>query len=322
MVSGPVDPAWVRRVARQEDFDQDSFERAYRLAHLLREVGEEDWLAPRLVLKGGTCVNFFHAPLPRLSADIDLNYIGSLDREDMLRERPEVEQRLQDLAREHGYTVDAVGASYIMGRFSLRYENAKGTPDSIKADVNYLMRLPLYGVERRELPAVFDLDPARVPCWTREEVMGSKLKALAVRGEARDLFDAARFFEAAPAGDARRLRKAFLFYAHMDDARMGTVDLGHIESLGKKELSERLYPLLRSRERPTAHAMRGIVLPRVEEMLALTEREVSFGERLLAHAYDARLLFEDVEVADGIERHPAGLRRAQYPRRRGDEGDT
>lgn len=322
MAEGPVDPAWLRRVARQEDFDQDAFERAYRLAHLLREIGEEDWLAPRLALKGGTCVNFFHAPLPRLSADIDLNYIGSLDRERMLQERPEVEKRLQDLAREHGYAADRSGGSYIMSRFSLRYANAKGTPDGVKADVNYLMRLPLYGVERRDLPAIFDLDPARVPCWTREEVMGSKLKALAVRGEARDLFDAARFFAAAPAADAKRLRKALLFYAHMDDARMGTVDLGHVGALGEKELNDRLYPLLRSRERPSADAMRDIVLPRVKEMLVLTEREASFGERLLAHSYDARLLFEDGEVADGIERHPAGLRRAQYPRRRADDGDA
>jgi hypothetical protein len=53
MVTGPVDPAWIEETARKDQFNQDEFERAYRLAHLLGEIAEHPWLSERLVLKGG-----------------------------------------------------------------------------------------------------------------------------------------------------------------------------------------------------------------------------------------------------------------------------
>ena len=40
----------------------------------------EDYLEKnRLVLKGGTALNLFFFDLPRLSVDIDLNYVGKLE---------------------------------------------------------------------------------------------------------------------------------------------------------------------------------------------------------------------------------------------------
>ncbi|MCG2795115.1 MAG: nucleotidyl transferase AbiEii/AbiGii toxin family protein [Actinomycetia bacterium] len=35
----------------------------------------------KLVLKGGTALNLFYLDMPRLSVDIDLNYIGAAGRE-------------------------------------------------------------------------------------------------------------------------------------------------------------------------------------------------------------------------------------------------
>lgn len=37
--------AWIRRRSIEHEYDQDAFERAYRLAQLLREIGEDEWLA-------------------------------------------------------------------------------------------------------------------------------------------------------------------------------------------------------------------------------------------------------------------------------------
>jgi len=103
VVSGPIDPTWLSRMARAQGFNLDLFEQAYRLAHLLGEIGANRWLRERLALKGGTCINLFHADLPRLSVDMDLNYIGGVAREIMVEERPLVEGAVRDLVREHGY---------------------------------------------------------------------------------------------------------------------------------------------------------------------------------------------------------------------------
>jgi len=54
-------------------------------------------LKNRLVLKGGTALNLFFFEVPRLSVDIDLNYVGKTERQEMLLERPEVERALESV---------------------------------------------------------------------------------------------------------------------------------------------------------------------------------------------------------------------------------
>lgn len=304
---------WIRRTALAEKYDQDSFERAYRLAHLLREIGRDPWLSSRLLLKGGTCINFFHADLPRLSVDMDLNYVGSVDKEGMLAEKPRVMDAIRALARAHGYACEDVGLAYAGWSVRFLYENARGQRSSIKADVNFLQRVALYGVENRELPAIFDLADAAVPCMTVEEVYGGKFTALAVRGEPRDVFDAAHFLRTFVPHDATRFRKAFLFYAHMDDATLRTVKLGNIETMTEKDCRDRLYPMLRRGNQPTPHEMGEVILPRLKEMLLPTAAEREFGERLERGKYSPSLLFTGVNVNPDIARHPAAEWRRQHP---------
>ena len=59
----------------------------------------------RFALKGGTAINLFEDDLPRLSVDIDLNYIDAVDRETMLAERPRVGQALTQVFGRAGLTV-------------------------------------------------------------------------------------------------------------------------------------------------------------------------------------------------------------------------
>ena len=69
----------------------------------MRDMGDPI-LTERLALKGGTALNVFHLALDRLSVDIDLNYIGALDRAAMETERPTVDAALSRLlaSREAG----------------------------------------------------------------------------------------------------------------------------------------------------------------------------------------------------------------------------
>ena len=239
MVSGPADPAWLARTARREGFEPDVFEQAWRMAHILGEIGAHRYLRGRVALKGGTCINFFHTDLPRLSVDLDLNYIGAVDRETMLVERPEVEEAVRGLVREHGYMPEDIRHSYAGWTVKFAYEGVGGARGGIKADVNFLMRVPIYGVEALALPDVFELGGARTPCLPIEDVYGGKLKAMCVRAEPRDVYDAAHFFSTGRAHDAARLRKAFLFYAFMDDASLSTVDLDAIRSITAREYDQR-----------------------------------------------------------------------------------
>ena len=63
-------------------------EKVLHLLELLQAITDDPWLYPRLPLKGGTALNLFVLDLPRLSVDIDINYIGAVDKGTMEAERP------------------------------------------------------------------------------------------------------------------------------------------------------------------------------------------------------------------------------------------
>lgn len=66
--------------------------------------------------------------MPRLSVDIDLNYIGAGDRASMLVDRPRVELALQQVAGRMGLTVKRAPTEHAGGKWRLSYVTALGRP--------------------------------------------------------------------------------------------------------------------------------------------------------------------------------------------------
>src|SRR3989338_2274336 len=83
-------------------YRQEIIEKVVWLMELLCAIADDSYLTTRVALKGGTALNLFHFNLPRLSVDADLNYIGAVDRETMLEERPDVENRMKLLFERMG----------------------------------------------------------------------------------------------------------------------------------------------------------------------------------------------------------------------------
>ena len=75
-------------VAESTGFRAETVEKVLHLLKLLDALNSHPFLKGKWVLKGGTALNMFMLDLPRLSVDIDLNYIGMLNREGMLMDRP------------------------------------------------------------------------------------------------------------------------------------------------------------------------------------------------------------------------------------------
>lgn len=100
-----ISPSLVLRIATAQRFQAENIEKVLRLKRLLSEFHRHPQLKGKLVLKGGTVLNLFYLNLARLSVDIDLNYIGQVDREGMLQERPSVIRALEQIAETLGYAV-------------------------------------------------------------------------------------------------------------------------------------------------------------------------------------------------------------------------
>ena len=128
-----------------------TLEKVLRLLDLLQEIAKDQVLSDRLVLKGGTALNLFHLGLDRLSVDIDLNYVGALDRAAMETERPAVDAALDRLLASQGYGVRRKPDEHAGGKWLARYASALGGNATLEVDVNYMARQPLFGVNR--LPA-------------------------------------------------------------------------------------------------------------------------------------------------------------------------
>ncbi|MFN7096136.1 MAG: nucleotidyl transferase AbiEii/AbiGii toxin family protein [Gammaproteobacteria bacterium] len=76
------------KTAEIEGYRAENLEKVYRLLDLLNVMMQVPYLKERIALKGGTAINLFCTKqLPRLSVDLDFNYINSVDRETMLEEK-------------------------------------------------------------------------------------------------------------------------------------------------------------------------------------------------------------------------------------------
>ena len=135
----------LQRIASDTGHQASVLEKVIRLLDVLQEIARDRVLSERFVLKGGTALNVFHLGLDRLSVDIDLNYIGALDREVMEAERPEVEVALNRLVASQGYSVRRQPEEHAGGKWIMLFASALGGNATLELDVNYMARQPLFG---------------------------------------------------------------------------------------------------------------------------------------------------------------------------------
>jgi len=112
--------------AEATGFRAEVLEKVIHLLHLLSTMQVHPFLQGKLALKGGTALNLFLFDLPRLSVDIDLNYVGTVPRDEMMTERPKLEEALRAVCAREGFSVTRVPADHAGGRWALRYESALG----------------------------------------------------------------------------------------------------------------------------------------------------------------------------------------------------
>ncbi|MCL2849485.1 MAG: nucleotidyl transferase AbiEii/AbiGii toxin family protein [Micrococcales bacterium] len=110
-----------------DGFHPRAVDKVRRLLTVLDAINADRTLAPRVCLHGGTALNLFVLGAPRLSVDIDLNYVAATDVAQMRAERPGLEQALLDVAE--GLGLAAVpGKSEHSGRSKLRFQGVSALP--------------------------------------------------------------------------------------------------------------------------------------------------------------------------------------------------
>src|SRR3990167_10627020 len=135
----------LRVEAKSHGYRTEMLEKVYHLLNLLDEFMAVPYLADRLVLKGGTAINLFCTDrFPRLSVDLDFNYIGSIDRDIMQQEKPVLEATLIDICKRRQYELHRNPRSHAGGKTVLIYQSVLGTKGRLEIDLNYVYRSPLW----------------------------------------------------------------------------------------------------------------------------------------------------------------------------------
>ena len=302
--------AEIQPIARPDGFDERVVEKVLHLVHLLNTLNSHPSLRGKWVLKGGTALNLFVLPHPRLSVDIDLNYIGALERENMLADRPKIEQAAQAVFSREGFAVRRVPSEHAGGKWRLSYPSFTGQPANLDVDFNFMYRQPLWEIHHADSHPLGDFQAKRIPILNLHELAAGKLSALFSRRQARDLFDCHRILDT-DALQRERLRIAFVAYGGMNRKDWRTVSVDDVD-FDSAELARQLGPTLRTRQPREQEALAEYCAWLAEEcrralsiVLPFTDAEYAFLDLLLERGeIDASILTSDVSLQQRIQAQP------------------
>ena len=179
-------------------FDDKTVEKIYRICDMLQRISLIDYTKERLSLYGGTSLNFLHFKnIPRLSLDIDFNY-RDLKTGDWGKERDEIDKIIKKILSDLKYSDKDVKiqAEYPITRFTVNYKTKNEQSDSIKIEIGYMRRIPIF---KKDIISNFNHfrtgEQIEIKTPISEEIFGNKFCTLLYRYKdetvisSRDLFD-------------------------------------------------------------------------------------------------------------------------------------
>lgn len=303
-------PQSLAREAAATGFGAEPLEKVFRLIALLDALNSHPYLKTRIALKGGTAINLFHFAVPRLSVDIDLNYVGSADRETMLAERPKVEQAVQAVCSREGFTVRRMPTDHAGGKWRLTYVGLRGNPGNLEIDVNFLLRTPLWPCVVTDCHPVGSVRASPVRVLDVHELASGKLAALLARSASRDLFDGHALL-GTPELDPAKLRLGFVVYGGINRKDWRTVSPDDVKA-NPKEVQSELLPMLRADLAPSrgaaaawADTLVAECRERLSALLPLNDAELEFLRRLNdAGEIAPELIMGDSTMQAIVREHP------------------
>jgi len=295
-------------LSRETRFIRDVLEKVYRLTALLAELRRTPGLHGKLALKGGTALQSIHLGFRRLSVDLDFNYVGSLDRDAMERDRADMRFTLVRLFDQQGYELDDERAHHSEHSFILAYVNSAGNRDRIKFEINYSERLPALDLDVQVLQHPFDaLGEVSVLSYRPEELFASKSRALVTRGTPRDLFDVSMIASGVASYDETLYRKLLIFHLCMTPGDVREVRTDRISDIDERDVKRFLLPLLRKGEdKPRLDEMKEVAIAHLDRSLDFTSGERGFLDTFYDDGwFDQGALFGGLPVATNLADHPA-----------------
>ena len=295
---------YFERFSKETNFHRDTLEKAYRLEQLLKEINRHPELREGLVLKGGTAINFLYFRYPRLSVDLDFNFIAVIEKEEKDKESPKIDEALRTIFKFERYECENI-SDYGLNKYFLKYINSSGNIDRIKVEINFLQRLTLLGAERRIFMSPFNESDLMVNTLKGPELFAGKILALIDRLTPRDLYDIYILLREKVKLNKILLKKIFIFFGCLSRSDFREYHPNDIERIVERDIKRKLLPLLRKDEQLKVDNMIQIVRAFLEEMFNFTSEELEYVNRFFKGDFKPEILFDKLlDSSIDLERHP------------------
>lgn len=296
--------------ASASGFRPEMLEKVWLLMDVLNGINAHPYLSGKLVLKGGTALNLFLFELPRLSIDIDLNYIGCLSKEQMLKERPIIEDALKKTCYAKGLIFTNSPQYHAGGKFQLKYDSVLGHKGNLEVDLNYLYRVPLLEPNKKHSVKVGNKVTEPILVLSKEELAAGKLTALFSRRASRDLFDTHYFFKNIEC-NRQSLKVAFLAYGVMSGIDLRELSVKTVE-FEPNEFKRKLIPVLDSKiiqnnhqTEKWANKITEECQENLTELIRYTKEEKNFLKFFYEKGIaDLNLITDDKKLVENFNNHP------------------
>lgn len=262
------------------------------------------------MLKGGSALNLFHYNLPRLSIDIDLNYIGELDRTKMIEKRPKVEQILQAILSRENYVVKRNPSEHAGGKWRIQYVNYSGQTSNLEIDINYMFRQPLWESQTLTSIKLGTYCVKSFQILNIHELAAGKMAAMFSRHQARDLFDVYKLLTCSELNNSY-LRKAFVVYGAFNRKDWRKISLEDID-FDPKEIQMSLSPVLQKQSLPEGTTILNYakqMIKKCREKISIvfpfSKQEMLFLDKILAKGIiEPSLITDNPVLQNRIMHHP------------------
>ncbi|HZJ98811.1 MAG TPA: nucleotidyl transferase AbiEii/AbiGii toxin family protein [Tissierellaceae bacterium] len=305
------DIIYLGKKAEELGFVRDTLEKVTRLADILEYLNTNPILKDSLALKGGTAINLTIFNLPRLSVDIDMDYLITNSREEMLKSREVINSTINRYMLSQGYSMNPKTKNpHSLDSWVYDYMGSSGNKDNIKIEINYSLRSHLLEAEERPIVTEHFSSEYKVKSLAALEIYGSKFNALLNRAAARDLYDVRNMIRYGIFDESQEemLKKCVIFYAAISAKEVNKIfDTKGIDSITKRKIKTDLYPVIKTKDDFKLESAKKLVKKYISELMILTKEEKEFLDRFESGEYIPELLFEDKEILDRIKNHPMAL---------------
>ena len=301
---------YSQHCSAQTGFAIAPLEKVVRLGELAADITRHPFLGRVLALKGGTALNLCFGPPQRLSVDLDLNYIGHLDRDKMLADRPQVEKALVQLASRKSYRIQQSADAFAGRKIYLIYQSVTGHSDRVEVDLNFLFRLPVAGTTAQEMWQPGELERLTVRVVSLQEILVGKLLAYLDRSAARDAWDLAYLpVQAEKVMASDRFRSWFIALSAILDHPLTAYTRDRIEKrVTDRTVSEQLVPMLIGKTLPQPDDLVNRSWAAISPFMTLSNDEAKYIASIQRGKLHPELLFSDApEEAKRMAGHPAIL---------------